>query len=119
MDWSQVNAFYDTMTSVNDAKGDAIDRLWHALLNAASRYAGLRSEWALASADTRVELDKGRTLAHNAFIDCCNALSRAMTAAGLDVTWRQRLGDHRTAEGRKVIGDFACMLHCVLAISAR
>jgi hypothetical protein len=31
-----------------------------------------------------------------------------------DITWRKMLGDDR-----KAIGDFACYLHCILAIQAR
>jgi hypothetical protein len=46
-------------------------------------------------------------------------MSRAMASQGLDVSWRKRLGDHRTKEGQKMMGDFACFVHCLLALSAR
>jgi len=81
---------------------------------AAMTYAHLRAQWALAPSDERSEMDSARTAAHNALIDSCNILSRAMTRSGEDSSWRASLGDDR-----KVIGDFACHLHCLLAISAR
>lgn len=81
---------------------------------AAIAYAHQRAVWALASTGERREIDVSRTAAHNAFIDACNILSRAMTSSGEDSSWRAALGDDR-----KVIGDFACHLHCLLAISAR
>ena len=59
-------------------------------------------------------MDPERTRAHNALIDCCNILSRNMRTAGEDNSWRVALGDDR-----KAIGDFACLLHCLLGISAR
>lgn len=81
---------------------------------AAMTYAHLRAQWALAPSDERSEMDVARTAAHNALIDSCNILSRAMTRSGEDSSWRGSLGDDR-----KVIGDFACHLHCLMAISAR
>lgn len=93
-------------TSHHDLKRD--------LERAAVLYAHQRAMWALASKEERREMDASRTAAHNAFIDACNILSRAMTRSGEDASWRTALGDDR-----KVIGDFACHLHCLLAISAR
>jgi len=84
------------------------------LYNLAIRYAKLRTDWYLADLDSRKELDKPRTVSHDAFIDSCNILSRNMAEAGEDNSWRERLGDNR-----KEIGDFACYLSCILGIKAR
>lgn len=84
------------------------------LLRRAIRYAHLRAEWFLADLDTRKAMDTTRTRAHDAFIDACNILSREMGKAGEDNGWRRALGDDR-----QVIGDFACHLHCFVAIDAR
>jgi hypothetical protein len=59
-------------------------------------------------------MDPSRTTAHNAFIDECNILSRAMAAAGESNGWRAEIGTDR-----KEIGDFACLLHAVIGIRAR
>lgn len=80
----------------------------------AVEYAHHRAIWALGSVEERRELEASRTAAHNAFIDACNILSRTMTRSGEDSSWRAAIGDDR-----KVIGDFACHIHCQLAISAR
>ena len=81
---------------------------------AAIAYAHQRAEWALASSEARREMEIARMSAHDAFIDTCNILSRAMSRSGEDVSWRASLGDDR-----KVIGDFACHLHYLIAIVAR
>ena len=84
------------------------------LIGAAVKYARIRTDWALSSVGERREMDEARSRAHTAFIDCCNILSRSMAKAGEDYSWRTTLGDDR-----KMIGDFACQLHCHLGILAR
>jgi hypothetical protein len=54
-------------------------------------------------------MEIARTSAHDAFIDACNILTRAMRRSGEEASWRDTLGDDR-----KVIGDFACHLHSLL-----
>ena len=78
------------------------------------RYARLRTDYQLTPSESRNEIGSLRTIAHNAFIDSCNILSRNMADNDEDITWRKMLGDDR-----KAIGDFACYLHCILAIQAR
>jgi len=84
------------------------------LLQSAVRYARIRTDWALAEPETRKDMDRTRTAAHNSFIVSCNVLSRAMKKAGGSIRWRERLG-----QDRKCIGDFACQIHCLLGIRAR
>ena len=80
----------------------------------AVEYAHLRAQWQLSSPANRDHMDAHRTLAHNAFIDACNILSRNMGAEGLDISWRAEIGDDR-----KKIGDFACQISCLLGLAAR
>jgi hypothetical protein len=84
------------------------------LLDSAVAYARIRTTWALAAFEERREQSGVRTRAHNALIDYCNVVSRSMAAAGEDNSWRVELGDDR-----RVIGDFACYLHCILGLNAR
>ena len=84
------------------------------LVGAAVKYARMRTDWVLSSANERREMDEARSRAHTAFIDCCNILSRNMANSGEDNNWRTLLSDDR-----KRIGDFACQLHCLLGITAR
>lgn len=82
--------------------------------NKAVDYARIRAQWQLTSREQRIEMDQRRRLAHNAFIDACNILSRNMAKEDEDNSWRAELGDDR-----KIIGDFACYIHCFLGIEAR
>jgi hypothetical protein len=84
------------------------------LLVKALEYARIRAQWILMSLEQRKEMDQRRTLAHNAFIDACNIMSRNMGNNDEDNSWRAELGDDR-----KIIGDFACYIHCFLGIEAR
>lgn len=90
---------------------EAIRRQW---FEAATRYAQLRVTWWMAPPTERRNVDPSRTAAHDAFIDACNILSRAMAAAGEPNRWRAEIGSERGE-----IGDFACLLHCVLGLRAR
>lgn len=101
-----------TILHVIEASREA--SLRHQLYAHAIRYARIRTDWSLADATTRKEMDRTRTLAHDALIDALNILSRAMLAAAEDNSWRALLG-----EDRKTIGDFACWLHALLGIRAR
>lgn len=84
------------------------------LLKAATTYARMRTDYRLTEVGSRGELEQSRTVSHNRLIDACNILSRAMLAAGESNSWRAELSDDR-----KVIGDFACHLHCILGLEAR
>lgn len=98
---------------------ERIERSTHAVLarqlvEAAARYSARRVEWDLADPADRSALDAGRTAAHDAFIDACNILSRAMAASGEDNSWRGAFGLERGE-----IGDFACLLTCAVGLRAR
>lgn len=80
----------------------------------ALEYAHIRALCQLYTREQRYEMDQRRTLAHNAFIDASNILSRNMAKNDENISWREDLGDDR-----KILGDFACYLHCFLGIEAR
>jgi hypothetical protein len=84
------------------------------LLLKALEYARIRAQQMVSSLEQRKEIDQRRTIAHNAFIDACNIMSRSMGMNDEENSWRAELGDDR-----KLIGDFACYVHCFLGIEAR
>lgn len=84
------------------------------LINKAIEYARIRAQWMVMNLEQRKDVDQRRTLAHNSFIDACNIMSRNMAKNDEDNSWRAGLGDDR-----KIIGDFACYIHCFLGIEAR
>lgn len=101
----------DILKGIESSK---LNELKTSLIEAAVRYARLRTDWALADKKTRLEMDAARTRAHDAFIDACNILSRNMAETGEPNDWRGALGTDR-----KMIGDFACRLHAILGVRAR
>lgn len=108
MNLSEAIQIYETLST------SRYELLFKTMLKKAVRYSRLRVDWYLSGLEEKIEIDKERTLAHNAFIDSCNILSRNMGLAGEDVQWRHKIG-----EDRKELGDFACLLHAVLGIKAR
>jgi hypothetical protein len=105
---------FDDAVQVYEAMAPGDDVLRLQVLRAAIRYTNVRVEWLFMSPAERLEVDRQRTAAHNAFIDAVNILSRSMAAAGQDNGWRRVL-----TEDRKVIGDFACFLVAHLGCLAR
>ena len=84
------------------------------LIKSAVNYARMRTDWELAFSGERQAMNTDRTVCHNAFISSRDILSRNMKAAGEAIEWRRTMGDDR-----REIGDFACLLHCILGINAR
>ena len=84
------------------------------LLETATRYASVRTEWYFMSEDEKRSNNELRTRVHNCLIDDCNILSREMLKAGENADWRVELGNDR-----KEIGDFACYVYCLLGLTNR
>lgn len=84
------------------------------LIDKAIRYARIRTDYAVVDLQSKTSMEDIRRRAHDTLIDACNILSRNMRNTGEDNHWREMLGNDR-----KVIGDFACLLHCLLGIQAR
>ena len=86
--------------------GTALIELRNALIQQAIHYTQIRLQWRNISVDQRLEMNGRRTKAHNAFIDCCNILSRNMSKIGENINWREDLGTER-----RYIGDLACWIY--------
>jgi hypothetical protein len=84
------------------------------LVEKAVRYAPIRFDWFLTPPAERGAMEMTLTAAHNALIDSCNILCRAVLRAGEETGWRGTLRDDR-----REIGDFACHRHAILEVSAR
>ena len=106
---------YTTAIDVwNQIKDTVLTDLKLNLVETGIRYAQIRVEWLLADSEKQAVIGQDRTTCHNSFIVACDVLARNMSKHGENGSWRRRLSDDR-----KVIGDFACFLHCRLGISAR
>jgi len=102
------NTAFQAFQSVQDSK---LSILKNSLFKAAIRYAEIRVQWQFLNKDERAEINQERTAAHNRFIDCCNILSKQQSIIYEDNGWRNNIGIDR-----KLIGDFACYLHCFIGI---
>ena len=88
----------------NDA--DAIE-LYGELIEAALKYAEIRSKWTRLSREEKMDIDPLRTSHHDSLIIHFNMLARYLRMQGKKAEWRERLGykeDDRF--NRKTIGDF-------------
>ena len=88
--------------------------LWEEVVKCAIRYAQIRVDWLRAETAQQQWIGIERSTCHNALINACNTLASQMVDAGESADWRRQLGTDR-----KVIGDFACHLYCILGILAR
>lgn len=84
------------------------------VIGEAVQYARLRVDWLRTPRAEREDVDRRRRIVHDALVDTCRILARNMAGSGEPVDWWQTLGDDR-----RRIGDFACLLHCILGLEAR
>lgn len=108
MDFKTAQNIFDQITA------SSLDELRADLFTAAIKYARFRADWYSMPREERLQIDRSRSLAHNAFISTCDILSRNMHKNGEDNTWRGDLGEERGE-----IGDFACYLHCIIGLKSR
>ena len=113
MDWDTAMTCFDE-ANAQPGEDQQLRLLQREFLRPAIRYARIRADWQLATVDMRSQMSAERTGAHNTFIEACNALSRYMASHGMTTSWRTRLGTDR-----KILGDFACFIHCILGLQAR
>lgn len=114
MDLEAASAIYDTITKDKYERDADFAELRNQLIEIAIEYARIRVDWKLKNREDRMKMDARRTSSHNVLINSCNILYRYMSKNNMDNTWREKLTDDR-----KVIGDFACYLHCILGLKAR
>ncbi len=108
MNYDQANEIFKTTSSTR------CQAQWRDMIDKALVYARVRVDWLRANTESQAAMGARRTALHNAFITSCNTLALAMTATGEDASWRKQLG-----KDRKIIGDFACFVHCILGQMAR
>lgn len=107
MDWEKATkiAYEIGRSRLSEARMD--------LFRKAADYSRIRVEWQLSSPDQRLEIDGKRRELHDAFIEVCDRMGRAMESEQEDFSWREELGTDR-----KEIGDFACYVNLILGLVA-
>lgn len=106
---------YDEMIlNINKSKTEDILDFVKDMVDKANKYTSVRCKWEFMSNKERLEEDSMRTALHNSFITSINIISRILESEGLDISWREKLGDDR-----KVLGDFACFISYIVGITNR
>lgn len=113
MDATKAQRILDDIEAAAQSHPDLVDLLLEVKRCAVS-YAHIRARSAFLTRAERANGDAHRSRMHDAFIEACNALSRAMVSAGMGNDWRAKAG-----ADRKEIGDLASHLHCILGIQHR
>ena len=77
-------------------------------------YAGIRATWFNLNFGERAAADADRTRKHDLFINAKNKLAEYMYENKMNIDWDDELGTQR-----KRIGDFACYMVFLIAVSER
>ena len=94
--------------------------LYNMLIETATDYARMRSQWSVNDREWRMRNDEFRTRIHDSLIIHFNMLCRYLQSIGKKAEWRKELGDEeKDPDNRKSIGDFGCYLTFVHGLSAR
>lgn len=106
--------YMDIVKQLEAHPDSEFEGLFKTLQERAIVYAGIRANWFNLSFGERGAADADRSRKHDLFIKAKNDLSKYMYAHKLDIDWEDRLG-----EERKRIGDFACYMTFLIAVSER
>ena len=94
--------------------------LYEDLLDQARKYQDYRAKWFSWTREEKMENDPIRSSCHNTLIVKFNVLARFLRSSGKKASWREVLGnEEENPYVRKRIGDFACYMIFIEAISAR
>lgn len=108
------NQVYAAILSANPDNDNGLSILLEKMINQATDYAGIRSNWLLLSIQEAARMNLTRSLYHDLFIEAVNNVSDYMYKKGYGNQWRALLG-----KDRKRIGDFACYLSYIQSLNAR
>ncbi len=117
-----ISIFESIRNKVKSCSDEDIDWLYTDFIKSCIAYASTRAEWSILSREQQMEEDSHRTMEHDMVIQNLKILKRALTPweipAGLDLLAPDN-EDIAAPPARKVIGDFACYITCILGIESR
>ena len=94
--------------------------LYEDLLEQSRKYHYYRSNWVVWSREEKMDNDPARSICHDTLLIKFNVLARYLRQNGKPALWRDTLGDETVDRYvRKRVGDFACYLILIDAISSR
>lgn len=102
-----------------DGDEDAVE-MYNYLIEKATDYAVIRSNWTTKDRDWKLNEDPRRTATHDVLINNLNMLARYLKSLGKTTNWRESLGQvEEDPINRKRIGDFGCYLVFIHALHGR
>ena len=109
---------YDRLLAALPDNEDANDLL-NDFYKSLRDYAQIRGNWLLIDREERINTDRSRTMRHDSVITNVNMMKRYLDSIGTDTSFMDvfECEDERTK--RKMIGDFACIVFCLMGIEAR
>ncbi len=108
-------SIYKRMTdAIAKCEHEAKKELWDDFVQRCFKYTLVRCKWEFMDYQERIDADPSRTRMHDTVIDSIEILARLANKEGMDISWREDLGDER-----KRIGDFACFVTYITGISNR
>lgn len=106
--------YKDIVGQINDKKDGRAEQLFTEMQKCAITYAGIRANWFHLSFSERAAADADRTRKHDLFIKAKDRLAEYMYENKMNIDWDDKLGTQR-----KRIGDFACYMVFLIAVSER
>ena len=106
--------YTEMMASIEKCTADDKLDFYNDLIRKAAKYTEIRCSWEYMGREEKIAKDDARTAAHNKVITALNIVARLASSEGIDVSWREKLGDDR-----KRIGDFVCFLAYMTGICNR
>lgn len=99
---------------IKEKQDGRAEQLFAEMQKCAIVYAGIRANWFNLSFGERAAADTDRTRKHDLFIRAKDKLAEYMYENKMSITWDDELGSQR-----KRIGDFACYMVFLIAVSER
>ena len=93
---------------------EAKTELWDDFIVRSYKYTLERCKWEFMEYQERIDADPSRTRMHDTVIDSIEILASLAKKEGMDISWRDDLGNER-----KRLGDFACFVTYITGISNR
>ena len=109
-----MDIYREMLDSLSQCKVEGKEDIVRQLVESACHYTTVRMSWEYMSLEEKVADDPSRTSAHNTLIMNIDIVARMIGNAGIDVSWRTKLGSDR-----KRIGDFGCFIGWITAINNR
>ena len=100
--------------SIAKCEHEAKKELWDDFVQRCFKYTLVRCKWEFMDYQERIDADPSRTRMHDTVIDSIEILARLANKEGMDISWRDDLGNER-----KRLGDFACFVTYITGISNR